>query len=225
LVGERVKNNVLLLWSGGADSTVALLRLLRESPTIRVRTLSIQHPQFAARKEQLAARNLIQERLKSAQSLTFDRLEVEIRHSADAGLDGAACQAATWLSIGQGYLAPNEDLALGYMATDSIWHTAEQLRQAFAALQAAQRKDGQLQFPTEWDERPEILSALDEWGLTDLCWWCERPEVLPLAAVSAEFIKQERPLTKACGTCHPCEEHAAGRWLLSMRADRRARGS
>lgn len=197
----------LVLWSGGCDSTMALLALLKDSPMERIRTLSIRHPQFGAAREKLKARDELQKAMRGYYGYEFDRIELTIDHKGGEiqGLAGGQ-QPVTWLTLGSLYAHPTENVHAGYIRGDSFWMASHTQQEAFRQHQEVQGKTGQLVLPGESWTRADVLLQLKAWRLLDLCWWCESP------------AKARGRKTTQCGRCDPCLNHGAGQWILDQKA-------
>jgi len=184
-----MNNKVLLVWSGGCDSTLALTQLLQDKK--EVRTISIKHAQIGASKENSAARLSITRKLVEKGYKINNIGEVEIN---DRGLyieipKEGIIQPVIWIGIAAAYLQPDEDLAFGYIRTDDFWHYKTEFEYIFTYLTKMMSKSSSnLLFPVQWFEKTEVIKALREWDLLNLCWTCESPTYDGLS----------------CGTCIPC---------------------
>jgi 7-cyano-7-deazaguanine synthase in queuosine biosynthesis len=195
----------LICWSGGHDSTLALLQLARKASSDNpVKALAIVHPQILAAEENRAARKAILAWMK-AQGYFVIYQEVQIKHKKgyewnDSRIPHAkrvitcennhgAMQPQIWISTASLYLDKDEDLHMGYIRGDDVWHYREWVCDLFYNLKTLMYKTGSLQFPLEWTEKYEVIDQLKACGLLDLCWTCETP------------IKGQ-----PCGGCSPCEK-------------------
>lgn len=193
----------LVCWSGGHDSTLALLQLARKACWANpVKALAIVHPQIPAEAENRKARKAILAWMK-AQGYFVVYQEVRIKHQKgyewnDARTahdkrtftctsNGGAMQPQMWIATAALYLEEDEDLYMGYIRGDDVWHYREWVCDLFYNLKTLMYKKGTLQFPLEWTAKYEVIGQLKECGLLDLCWTCEAPAD-----------------GKACGRCTPC---------------------
>ena len=191
---------MLVLWSGGCDSTLMLHDLAKNSTEYYpIRTISVIHPQIFAMKEQRAARKKVLKWMKKHGHHIFHQ-EVEIKHSGEKVLcDGSAgayagdgiSQYAIWMLSAVNYLLAEEDLYLGYIQGDDIWGYRYQIEESFRLLLQIMGKKGEIKFPLDRKSKPEIIESLKSRGLYSLTWHCETPN-----------RKGQR-----CGTCHPCIKH------------------
>lgn len=186
-----MSNNALVCWSGGCDSTVVLANLL-EQRTIKVRTISIIHNQVGANAEQKSARQTIKNELTKKYG-EFESFEVNITSDGNAvrSLQGGLCQPIIWLPLSTLYLQENEDLYVGYISGDDVWHYKQDLLKLFNYSQIIQSKIGILQMPLEWQTKSDIIYKLKQHNLYEYGWYCEYPT----------YDK------KQCGICHSCEVH------------------
>jgi hypothetical protein len=99
-----------------------------------------------------------------------------------------------WVGLAVPYMRTTDNLVLGYIKWDPIWHRREWLYGAFRNLAALNGISGELQTPLEWWEKKDVVKNLREWKFPlDLCWSCQDPKG-----------------TKACGKCDSCVERREG---------------
>lgn len=212
----------VVCWSGGHDSTVALLRLARQSSWDKpVKALAICHPQVAAAKENRAARVAIVERLRKLGHFVICQ-EVTISHKTAfewkevfkpqdkrafyCEPSAGTLQPILWIPTACMYLDEEEDLHMGYIRGDDIWHYRESVCYLFNNIQSLQYKKGKLVFPLEWEKKEDIIDELEKAGLLDLCWTCEAPKD-----------------GAACRKCSPCRKlWQAHKLHDKMKAEQRA---
>lgn len=189
---------MLVLWSGGCDSTLVLLQALQKStPEDPVRTLSIIHPQVWSDSPELMARTALWQRLKK-DGHNIKRLEIEIKHDGEFSAgngDGGLPQPPIWLATAIPYLRPDEDLYMGYIRGDDIWHYIGWLHQAFNGMKGLLNLRGSLQIPLEWKSKADVIREFGDDKFKkylEFVWHCESPKGF-----------------KECGECASCERHAA----------------
>lgn len=213
---------MLVLWSGGCDSTLMLHDLalanhahsqvkprlagdkVLEAPySSPVRAISFSCHQIegggAASKK---ARTKIIGVLRK-KGLTIDHTEVAVSYQGDAQMlcgNGGCAQAPIWLVYAQLFLEVDEDLYLGYIRGDDIWHHKSELHWVFQYCQSVIGKTGKLYTPLEWDRKCDVQKRLAEIELLDLCWYCE--------------MKSDKP----CGECPACVTHKAGLAIMGTQA-------
>lgn len=211
----------LVLWSGGCDSTLALLNELRTASncqTERVDTLSIIHPQVGAVNQQRMARRRISEairersdiggKLGQCYEITLQNgniLDHFAGHGSEAGIqlgNGGLAQPLIWLPLAQQYLGPEEDLVTGWIKGDCVWHFRTEINQIFETMSKVNIKTGELRFPLEWFEKSEVIQDLKTWDFLDMCWYCE----------GVGFDMGNEP----CGQCEPCLTHMAAKYRLEQ---------
>lgn len=184
---------MLLLWSGGADSTLLLHDMLTDKETYdgKVRTLAINHCQVPQRKNEVVARKAIKAELKK-RKLVWQHVETSINNSY-CQPNGGPGQAVAWLVFGVSHLEPDEDLYCGYVREDDIWHYRNLVINAFDDLRCLLHKKGEIKFPFEWDYKTEIKQRLKDASLHNLIWYCEYP----------------KKNGSRCGRCKCCKRHNA----------------
>jgi len=188
----------LILWSGGCDSTLLLQRLLRNemSYTGVVRALSIDCEQVCGNKQMVEARNVIKMKLKKL-GLEFEHIEIKIEGSAFFSGSGLI-QPALWVSFGVASLDKEEDLYLGWIEGDDVWHYKQEISETFHSLTKLQGKSGRIFTPLEWFSKEVVLSNLEK-DLLDSCWYCESEKNEP------------------CGICSSCWSVRKARWVIETK--------
>lgn len=192
---------MLVLWSGGCDSTLALFEAIRHG---NVRAISIVHENVPAKSPSAKARDRIAKEL-TRRGMRFERSTVTISHdSATAlyGCSGGIDQPQLWLPIAHPFLNDDEDLVTGWIRGDDVWHYRQIVFTLFDQLQFLAHKTGKLLCPLEWDRKEEVIKRLKDADLYDLCWFCEGTE-------------DEKP----CSNCVPCRTHSSA--LRTIRSDAR----
>lgn len=195
--------SALVCWSGGLDSTAALLHAASESShQVPIAAVSFNHRQIAASASERAARARILKWMRG-QGYRVWHSEVFVKSKGALGLEPSATPDSDiagmgrpsilhpfWVGMAFPYMRKDDDLVLGYIKWDSVWHRREWLHGAFRNLAAMNDITGRLLTPLEWWEKKDVVKNLRDWKFPlDLCWSCENP-------------KARRP----CGGCDPCTE-------------------
>lgn len=178
---------MLVLWSGGCDSTYLLYTLLYDQYVTRgnhklephqtVSTISIIHDRINAAEENKLARNKF---IKYTNRLkwTFHNFEVTIASdngNVCIGENNGLSQPLIWLPIAVNYLRPYEDLYVGYIHGDCVWHYKHEIYAMFDNMQKIRGGTGKLIAPLEWQHKYDILKNLKSYKLHNKVWWCENP--------------------------------------------------
>lgn len=155
----------LVLWSGGADSTLVLWDLLREKPGDTVRAFSVTHHHVHPEVEARDAREKIRKWLER-KGLKFKHTEVGIHPHPDlhdfsaSNGNGGVQHPVIWMGAVIPYLRETEDLYTGYIRKDDIWHHWESMRYAYTNLMSIAGKSGNLHTPLEWWDKAEVIKRL-----------------------------------------------------------------
>ena len=195
LWSEEKRPISLVMWSGGCDSTLVLYRDARDStPNKPARALRIIHPQLPANTQQQIARERIKREFVD-RHLPVEYTEVSFTNKGDACI-GDFRQSALWISIGALHIRENENMLLGYIRSDTIWHSKWTLG-LFTALVNEMRAPGcQLLFPLEWKTKQDVIQELKEAKLVGLCWSCDSYEGVLYLAGSARSAKKSAKETR-----------------------------
>lgn len=201
MITEEPRQQVVI-WSGGADSTMLLTERAAKSswktPIIAI-TLDV-HPLI--NKKQLASQRAAQKRFlvwAKNKGMHIQHVRVTVAATGLSGKTGdAANQAQTWLAHLAPYF-PRRCLALfGYIRTDSFWHHKHEALEVLRTLQnmGDPKADWEVEYPYEWTTKSAIVQSLKGWKVPNNCWWtCDQPARVGVA----------------CGNCHKCLELKQGR--------------
>lgn len=147
-----------------------------------VRAISINHEQVPAAEESRKARSaIIASLLKKFPSKTLYHTEVTIATSSihtsksQVSIGGGLIQPTLWMLQAAQYLDESEDLYVGYIKGDCIWHYKHELITAFNCLQQISHRTGKLIFPLEWTTKIEVIKHLKQNHFYNKTWYCERP--------------------------------------------------
>lgn len=187
-----------VVWSGGADSTLAL--------TLKAQNTSSLWPVYAVtveRHPQIDKRLLARQRAAQRAYLAWaKRRGYHIKHvvvsvavtGAHPGVPNDSGQSMIWLCALAPYFQPKSDVTFGYIRPDDVWHGRREFEESFNALARLGRTEWKLCLPLEWHTKGHVLEALRKAGVPESCWWsCESPK------------------RKACGRCNKCRELRSGR--------------
>lgn len=179
----------LVAWSGGVDSTAALVKTL-EGTEEPVRTFEVDSPHLPANDFQRVSRDALEVEIERDYR-SFDRRRASfslLDPVPDSGGHGLH-QMGLWLQLLPMYTAPAEDVVLGWISGDDAWHKAHAARQAWAALGEIHGLDGALVTPLEWKTKWWAVRYLEQRGLYRFTWSCPNPDG-----------------ARRCGECHKCRE-------------------
>lgn len=189
----------LVLWSGGCDSTLILDGLLvNSSEYYPVRALTIIHDQVHPKKQPAKARERAKDYWKK-KGYHLDHTEVKITRKGDIQATNYG-QPIFWLSFAIPHLRDKEDLFLGYIREDCVWHRKENLYNVFDEWMKMSRRTGKLRTPFEWAHKSTIVNALKKSGLLKKTWWCEK----------------NSESKKPCGSCFPCQSYLTAEWRIEQ---------
>lgn len=162
----------LVVWSGGCDSTAALIWALR-AKNAQVRTISFTHFQVGAMPEQKRARAKIKKKLQKKYG-NFPTLEYSLGDVISEAGEGLI-QPLMWISSSCMALHDDEDLMVGWVKSDDLWHYKAEVFTLFETCQKLLGKKGKLLCPCEWYDKSIIFEALEEENVLTDVFWCEQP--------------------------------------------------
>jgi 7-cyano-7-deazaguanine synthase in queuosine biosynthesis len=196
-----------VIWSGGADSTLALTQYASYSSIQDpVRALTIvghrQLDRWQLRNEKKAREAFLRWAKKRGYNIRHDMVSIDGPNDVAEG-----GQAPVWLSHLTPFIPSGYTVVFPYIKGDDFWHSKHEFVVAFNALSALMGVKRELLFPLEWDSKAKVLGGLKTWEVPDNCWWtCDAP-------------KKNEP----CGMCHKCVAlKEARRVLVGERAEKKA---
>lgn len=199
---------MLVVWSGGLDSTLILADLLRKDYHARidepgqeqefVRSISVNHPQVSAsRILRRTRKNLLDEFKRRGWKLYHNEITIKHEGKYQAGSCDFSLQPLLWLGTVFPYIWKTEKLMLGYLLTDSA--SKENMVSTFNSMRQVVGKEASIEFPLQYESKHEVIHRMREHKLFDLCFWCEQPK-----------------RDQACGNCNPCRTNLTAQWHLKQ---------
>jgi hypothetical protein len=190
---------MLILWSGGLDSTYLLIKTLieqQDSPHV-IRTISLNCPQISGSKKCRGSRNKIKKILND-EGWKFFHTEISLSYESKrywlgpAGEDGIA-QPAIWAFLGLIHAMPEETLYLGYVSGDVAIQYLHEIKGIASEYNSITRKGISISFPIINMEKSEIIENMMSDKVQKKCleniWFCQGDESRP------------------CGECQSCIRH------------------
>jgi 7-cyano-7-deazaguanine synthase in queuosine biosynthesis len=190
-----------VIWSGGADSTLALsFHAASASAQEPVKALTIvghrQLNRWQLRNERRA--RIAYLRWAKKRGYHIQHVTVNIQANGDSLGNG---QSFLWLCHLLPYIHADETAIFPYIRPDDFWHSRHEFVTAFNVLSDLLGTKRGFEFPLEWHHKWEVLRDLKKWGVPDDCWWtCDEPV-----------------RTKPCGKCLKCISLKEARQKLTSR--------
>lgn len=182
--------SIIVIWSGGCDSTALLYNIACKFPEKRITAYSVIS-YTGSRKTDRKCRERLKKRFKEDGITNIDYKTVVCQVSPFSQNIGGLAQPCVWLSVLPSVLCRQAQLVcFGYIRGDDIWHYKEHFKKTFDGMKALLDSDAELCFPLEWKDKQDILHYLDEHNLIDLCNWCEYADTYE----------------NGCGSCKDCKE-------------------
>lgn len=190
----------VVVWSGGADSTVVLHELAKNSSKLWPVTCLTIESEFLLNAQQQKNQKAARQRYLALAAKSGFHIESTVIR-VDAGELQATDQASLWLAHLSPYLSDKISLYFGYVLGDSYWQRKTEFEEAWRALQALEQKEWQIHYPLKHKSKSDVLSSLERNRIPANCWWtCEKP-----------------PGKKPCGHCNKCIELAVGIYERGLR--------
>jgi len=202
-LSEFSNNRIVLLFSGGYDSTAILVNLIQSGcRDITCVYIDIPNNKDKSKIEQYRCKKILKQIKKSF------KIKIPLKVYTSMNLDSNDChisfgQPFLFITTLTPYLDENVDyIFMGFHRSSSIWNCYSQVEDAFKSLNAILRcrrynnmggySNIFLYNPYEFYDKSSILKYLKKYKkIYKLCWTCENP------------TKKGKP----CGKCIPCKKY------------------
>lgn len=205
----------IIVWSGGADSTLILTNELLKQPRGTVSAITLEHVQIGwetQRKMQHKAREKYKRWIKKKHGIAFEHRVVTVALAKNTEGSQFVGQYGLFLSHIFPYAVPQPSpygthhqqshyqggapesnaLLFGYIKKDEFWHYKAEFKSAFSSLVALTGLDQSrltLEFPLEWMTKENVIVELNNLSIPNEAWWtCESS------------------METSCGTCPKCKD-------------------
>lgn len=193
----------IVLWSGGADSTLVLAQLAELNKlrgcsepiySLYVDVDYIDKDKVASEKN--ARRRFIEYMNTKGYYISDSTITIRRELSYEKKCEFTSltfAQQFLWQMIALQVTPDNADVFFGYIAHDDVWHMNEQRQKMFEAVNAW--RDRKLHFydPLRYYTKADVYNELHKNGILDYVWTCETPSK-PGVPCRGSFL------------CHPCTE-------------------
>ena len=195
---------IILLYSGGTDSSLILYELIQRFPNQPIYTVSLNPPfldEMKYESELKTRRAFIKYLLKEGYCIRHQ--EISIHHRVIPEMEpyddqilhvepGGCPQAVYWLSTLLIYLKSGDRLYYGLLGVDdNSWCASYYIEGMKYFLKTLYRKNISLHVPLIYRSKDYVIQKLFEYGIYDYTWHCETP------------YEENVP----CLECKPCMDH------------------
>lgn len=186
----------IVLWSGGADSTLVLHQYAGASAEdYPVRAISVKsHPYLGSpfMAAQNKARGLY---LDFAKGRGYHIKHEEVDVSGDFEFLTAEhgeylAQPIMWLSVLFQVVGNEDNVLLSYIKSDIFWHRRHEFEEAFKALLKLKNIKATIEYPVEFYEKADVLRELKREKVPNNAW----------------FVCESTTNGELCGQCCKCDE-------------------
>lgn len=166
-MGKKSEGGHVVFWSGGKDSTLVALDLLRARKYIHL--VTFVNPNIGGEshlnKENIARKRILQKLRHEFGEKAFHYEEFTWNGNAVTGNLG---QASFWVSLFPLICADKDKAYFGIIRYSDFWHKRAQFERSFHAICKFQDKEVELVYPLEWTKKPEIIKRLKKLGYNDM---------------------------------------------------------
>lgn len=200
-------SNHIVVWSGGADSTLVLNDYAGvSSQDYPVRAITVAAHPFLAKKalaaQSVAQRNYLALAKKRGYHIQHEKMSIRGKWTwgkTPEAFRHASSQPIMWLAMLMQSVGDGDTVHMGYIRGDCFWHIRSQFEAVFESFCKLKGVDAELNFPVEYHYKAEVLRKLREAKVPGSCWF------------GCEYTKNGKP----CGACNKCDEiaYAKKHWL------------
>lgn len=217
---------MIVLWSGGCDSTLALYDVARKrlkgeelDDSGRLLAISINHDQVGHTSVEAEYRELIKTEFKKRElPVQFET----VTHTSTVGAvqgSGLVLPYVWLLSIlpyADSYR--KETIITGYHDGDQFWKFSHEIKKITKHTARMLHRKIQIEHPLEFYKKSQIIRNLKDRGLYEMCWYCQDPTNEKIACgkcsscithkIAQKFLEEEKTETV---------ETKAGQWSLNSK--------
>lgn len=211
-----VNHPKIVIWSGGADSTLLLYEtgLKCKERNMPVDAIHINVPYLDKNKcdKEKECREYMLERMKAEGiEVKYSEIKIDSDTWQNDHYDGRGKENINWFlpqqmmwTILALQLSPDgSDVFFGYIRHDDFFSIVNEIKNLWYYANLAQNKNIKFHTPYESLFKHNILSQCMEYGIFDHTWTCENP------------IKHDDGRIETCKTCHPCESRRDALFYLA----------
>ena len=183
-------NTHIVLWSGGHDSTLTLIRVTKEHSTMKnkVIALTIKTTMVGQQQQENIARKKIKkELLKDGYHIEFKEIDGNLILPIERG-EFALPQQTLWSAVSAFYAPNNSIVYFSYIDSDSYWQLKQSMEQTFNSICKNLGKECKIEYPLRMYQKKEVIEDIPK-KYYKLVWFCENPKK-----------------NKKCNKCHKCLE-------------------
>lgn len=209
---DKVHSNknaeVIVVWSGGCDSTLMLKEVSERYGTVTSPVVAISinhyllHSDKLEREKEFRQKALIEFKNRG---LHIIHHEIDITSNMDVSDTNYPVQSFIWLTLLIPYLKNNCNLYFGFIRSDDILLYLEKFKNMIKSMEDFTNKTINLCIPYQYTYKKDILKELMDSDLYNMTWYCEAPKN-----------------KKICKTCAPCKTHELAMIELCLNEDARA---
>ena len=151
----------VVFWSGGNDSTLVALRLLRANKYPYLISFASYHiGGFAQQNKEKIFRKHLLHKFKEEFGDRFEYTEYTYEGESEITL-----QDQFWCSLAPTLLKNNDKIHLGFIRYDDVWHKIEKFKTAILSMtDFLGKKDIEIEFPLEWSTKNDVRKELKKYG-------------------------------------------------------------
>lgn len=210
---ELMDCDIVLLWSGGADSTLLLYKLLDvvKGTDKKIYAISVMMDGLDYRKvyKEKQCRENILDRLKSEgiYNVVNEEVKLELPKTSRTYPKGLV-QPVIWLANCIPFMSDYTKLFLGYHRGDDFWYLDDKFVDALNSLALIAGKRFDFYAPLGYMNKEDILKELNDRGIEDF-WFCEEPNGFIGDNENVDSVER-------CGQCTPCKTYDRAMHIINM---------
>ena len=190
------QKRIVILFSGGLDSTYLAWRNLKDGHEVVLKTIKIENNENKTKMEMTAIDKIHAELYKEfSNKVTLDKEFVKVNINTSFTCSLRFSQMPIWIFSSLFLSSDFDEIQIGYVMNDDAVSHIGDLKRMYSSYQPIySRKLPKLSFPIIKRKKYELLEELPN-NYKNLVVFCETPNI------------NEDGTNRECGTCHSCKRY------------------
>lgn len=193
-----IKWDRVVVWSGGYDSTYALVEELRKYGCAECWTFKFPGYNEEKFKKEETARNKFKKYVKK---LGWKIIHHVIEVNSDIYPSGNLPQQLFWLNLSLLYARKETTLIFGYIKKDDYFEFKEKMEKIKENINKIMYKEVKFEYPLKYKNKWEVVKNIRDAGFEKFVWTCEGID---------------KDSKKPCGKCVPCDSLKVANIMIKL---------
>lgn len=210
--------NKLIVYSGGADSTLLLYNELllwkyREFSPPYIKTISFNSPAFPGSFHQKMRREKFKKYMFDSRKIQWDSKEIDISNITNGIQIYGMPQQTLWMTLSLYMAYDKDEILFGYIREDDYWKECKIFEEIFNKSKILIGKPNcSMSYPLNFEYKHDIINRIKEHRLEPYIWICQSVEPFNTSDIPTD---EQQP----CGKCDYCLKWIVNEKFLELRGD------